>query len=143
MIESISAENYDAPEYMQNEQFTFLSNCLSDYGLPHRQITGAYEGTITQFSYFVIKPDNFDLKTFREIIFHLGEQFKQESIILSTKGHVELVFTSGDNVGMALEGTGFNSIIGKNYSKIHTSDDKNYFIGEYYLDRQTFLEWFP
>lgn len=143
MIESISYEDYDTTEHEKNEKFVSLGKYLSDYGLPHRPIRGSYEGTITDFSYLVIKPENFDLKTFREIIFLLGQEFNQESVILSTKGHVELVFTTGNNVGKALVGDGFNDIIGKNYSEIHTADGKNYFIGEYYIDRQTFLEWSP
>lgn len=143
MIESATSEDAEIPESEQNRRFFLLGELLADNGLPHRQITGSYEGVETKFSFFVVKPDGVDLTKFRQIIFDLGEQFKQESIILSSKGFVELVFTKGENAGKALTGSGFSSEIGKNFSEITTSDGQSYFIGEYYLDRQRLVEWSP
>jgi hypothetical protein len=140
MIES-SVSSEERTESMENEKFASLGELLANYGLPHRPIIGSYQGTLSKYSFFVVKPEDVDLKQFRKIIFELGEKYKQESIILSLKGRVELVFTTGEHVGTAWVGKGFNSNIGDNYSKIHTSEGKDYFIGEYSLDRQTYSKW--
>jgi len=141
MIESASSEDVDMSKAEQVRKCALLSKFLTASGFPHRQITGSYEGIKTNFSFFVIKPDQVDLTKFRQVIFCLGEQFKQESVILSSQGYVELVFTTGENTGKALIGKGFNSKIAKNFSEIPTSGGKSYFIGEYHLDRQRLVAW--
>lgn len=143
MIESISSQDEGFTEDMHNEKFSVLEKLLEENLLPHQQITGSYEGFITKYSFFVVKPENSDLETFRKTIFTLGQQFKQESVIISSKGDTELVFTTGNNVNKALTGKGFNSTIGKNFSELKTTDGKSFFIGEYYLDRQNFSNWKP
>lgn len=140
MIES-SVFSEESSENIENEKFASLGKLLANYGLPHRQIVGNYENVLSKYSFLVIKPENLDLKKFRQIIFDLGEKFKQESIILSSVGKVELVFTTGINAGTALVGKGFNTNKGENYSEIKTTEGKSFFIGEYYIDRQSYLKW--
>lgn len=143
MIESVSSEDIEISESKQKEKFDLLGQRLADNGFPHQQITGTYEGITTKFSFFVMMSEEVDFKKFRQIIFRLGEEFKQESVIFSSKEVVELVFTTGTNTGKALTGKGFNNKTSRNFSEITTSDQKNYIIGEYNLNRHLFLEWSP
>lgn len=139
-IESQSSQD-PCTESDDDKKFAFLGELLAKNELPHRQIIGSYEGFETKYSFFIVKPENVDLQKFRKIIFDLGEQFKQESVILSTKNSIELVYTTGEHKGTAWVGNGFDTNIGENYSKLSTSDGKEYFIGQYYLDRQNYVLW--
>lgn len=141
MIESISSLDEGFTEKMHDDKFAFLGKLLTENNLPHRQMTGCWGGDKTYYSFFVVKSEEGDLKEFRKIIFDLGEQFKQKTVILSTAGHVEEVHTTGKHVNQAEVGEGFNTTIGENYSELSTTDGKSYFIGSFYLDRGTFTDW--
>lgn len=141
MIESISDEDSNNSESILEENFLRLDHLLLRAKLPHCQIIGCYEGITTKYSFFVVKPANMNLSAFHRTIYNLGCEFKQESVIFSTASQISLVFTSGVHKNKVLRGKGFNDNIGKNFSKIETSDNKTYFIGEYYLDRDSYFDW--
>ena len=116
-IESDSLDLLDSPEN-RVAKFRELGEALDKEGLPHRQIAGSYNGDITTFSYLVLNPKENNIKEFRRTIFKLGKQFKQESIILSSNSKVQLIFTTGLNVGRAYSGQGFEKTANKNFSVI-------------------------
>jgi hypothetical protein len=134
----------------ENEIFAKLRGKLTNYGLPHRQVEGFYDGQPSNYSIFVIKPETVDLEKFRKKIFKLGNDFKQESIVLSTKNFVEIVYNKNEYpgkakheyAGKAQRGEGFENdstpdAEKKNYTKISTSDKEYYFIGKFnaYADK--------
>jgi hypothetical protein len=143
MIESISVTDKDFKKSQHKEKFAGLKQSLTDQGLSHCQIIGCYEGEKTKYSCFVVKPSGIDLTKFRQIIYDLGKQFGQESVIISSNNKVELIFTTGEKVNQACYGEGFKKQKGDNYSKIRTSDGKKFYIGEYKLNRKEFFNWPP
>lgn len=136
LIESDSLDDADLTNEKRLQKFKALGVILSENGLPFRKITGAYQGRLNSYSYFVWKPEHFDLTHFRRILFQLGRNNQQESVILSSAGSVQLVFTSGPNIGRAYSGSGFSDSVGSNYSIIPGIEgEADYTIGEYPLNK--------
>lgn len=144
-IESDTNQKQNLPEETRYKNFCVLRKLLTNYGFPNRQVIGCYDNVVTKFSYLVLNKNPRNIKKFRRIMFSLGKQFKQESIILASNGKVQLVFTSGPNIGRAYMGEGFNEITDKNYSVIKCDcpnqtnyckiEEKCLVIGQYYLNR--------
>jgi hypothetical protein len=127
-------------EIQKNDNFKFLAKRLTDLNLPHLQTLGGYESITTTRSVFVIKSKEMSLEKFYEIILDLGKSFKQESVIISSKGHVKLIFTTGENKGKMFEGEGFDNTSRTNFLEMPTSDGKTKLIGRYKLDRENLKE---
>jgi hypothetical protein len=119
--------------------FQLLDQLLTQEGLQHRQVIGSYNGDETEFSYIAIKPASMAETSFRRVVFKLGQKFNQESIIISSAGKVELLFTTGPNAGRSYCGSGFHEVK-DNYSIINCDHDENVIIGEYNLDRNVISE---
>lgn len=143
MIES-SVNSEKRTETEENAMFALLGQLLTQNTLPHRQAIGSWERVESYYSFFVIKPEDMDLQRFRQIIFDLGEQFRQASVVLATNNDIEIVYTTGEHVGTACVGHGYKNIDenSANYTKIRTSDEKDSFIGEFNIvDHETCVPW--
>ena len=125
----------------EKERFIQLGKLLSNRGMSFKQVEGSYKGEISHSSYFIPKPQSISEKIFRRLIFKLGKIFDQESVVLSTAGNVELVFTTGKNSGRSFRGRGYKLDSNENYSIIKCDCElgnrcKNSIkIGEYNLDQ--------
>ena len=135
MIESDSNNDIDKSLEFRQYKFNLLHNNLKELKLPHIQITGCYDGIATSNSYFVWIPQNMTFTNFRQILFKIGSNFQQESIIISCYNSIQLIYTTGINVGKAYLGYGFNNDnICDNYSLIKLNDGTEFYIGKYNLN---------
>lgn len=149
IVESISSQQENLPDRILDQISDSFKYLLKELGLLYLQIKGSYQGCTTNHSFFIVKPIDMKLEKFREIIFNLGVIFRQESVVISTQGNVELVFTTGKYAGKACLGRGFihrsnnngQKASCDNYSEIKTSDGKNYYIGEFDLNRKRYVNW--
>lgn len=148
----------DSKSYLSQEEqlqkFHELGDLLRSKKLPYQQIIGSYEGTVTQYSYLVLKSKAMDLREFRRTIFMLGQKFEQESVIISSNGKVQLIFTQGPNSGRAYLGEGFKETANRNFSLIKCHDENNegtdnvsmskqwLVIGDYNINRNVLSEIF-
>ena len=151
-IESSSFSEQPFSSKIEYSRFYKLGNILTKKKLPNRQIVGSYDGKVTKFSYLVLKSKGMSVREFRRTIFRLGRQFNQESIILSSSGMVQLVFTTGLKAGRAYLGKGSQTTVNKNFSVIKCDcandiDSRNLneqylVLGEYNLNRNFLSDMF-
>jgi len=75
-------------------------------------------------------------------MFNLGKEHNQESIIISEKGHVNLVYTSGPRTGYCHQGHGIRKYADFTNFSIVVFDDNDFIvIGQYDLDTNKLIDF--